>query len=416
VANEDRTVQPELQRSIDPPKVQSAVTHRLRRLGLHIKHVRIRVQNSEWDSNSRLAGRRNVGIHHDGGYAEVMIAQASGLVSVPGDLCSGARRIAQMKVIHLTGYGNPARSLIMVEVPEPNLPSAGQALVRMEYAPINFSDLLLANGVYFLNPTLPSVIGGEGAGIVEAIGAAVTSVKVGDRVTIPFGTFTWSEKILAPARGLFVVPPSVDAKTASMLNINPTTAVLLLDEFVKLKPEDWIVLNAANSQVARCVIAIAKSRDLNVIGIVRRSELMPEIEELGVDFVGLESPELSVEIRSASRGVPISLGLDAVGGPATATMANVLSPGAHLVSYAWLSGLPIQVPQGDLIGKRLNIHGFWMYYEEYLPKLRAALTEAAKVVASGKLSLPITTTYKPSQIKEAIEHSQRGGKILLDFN
>jgi hypothetical protein len=48
--------------------------------------------------------------------------------------------------------------------------------------------------------------------------------------------------------------------------------------------------------------------------------------------------------------------------------------------------------------------------------MRAALAEATKVVASGKLTLPVTTTYKPSQIKEAIEHSQRGGKVLLDFN
>src|SRR5437773_2708043 len=77
-----------------------------------------------------------------------------------------------MKVIHLTAYGNPAQSLMMVEVSEPNAPSASEALVRMEYAPINYSDLLLANGVYFLNPKLPSVIGGEGAGIVEAIGRA----------------------------------------------------------------------------------------------------------------------------------------------------------------------------------------------------------------------------------------------------
>jgi NADPH:quinone reductase-like Zn-dependent oxidoreductase len=321
-----------------------------------------------------------------------------------------------MKAIHLTAYGNPARNLRMVEVSEPNAPGAGEALVRMEYAPIAYSDLLLANGVYLLKPMLPSVIGGEGAGMVEAIGPGVTSVKVGDRVTIPFGTFTWSEKVVAPARDLFVVPPSVDAKTASMLNINPTTAVLLLDEFVKLKAKDWIVLNAANSQVARCLIAIAQSRDLNVVGIVRRPELIPEIETLGVDFVGFESPELSKQIQTATGGMPISLGLDAVGGPATATMASVLSPGAHLVSYAWLSGLPIQVPQGDLIGKRLKIHGFWMYYEEYLPKIRGALTEATKVVASGKLSLPITTTYKPSQIKEAIEHSERGGKVLLDFN
>src|SRR5712675_2649768 len=320
-----------------------------------------------------------------------------------------------MKAIHLTAYGNPAQSLMMVEVSEPNAPSASEALVRMEYAPIVYSDLLLANGVYLLKPKLPSVIGGEGAGIVEAIGPGVTSLKVGDRVTIPFGTFTWSEKVLAPTEGLFVVPTTIDAKTASMLNINPTTAVLLLSEFVKLKPKDWIVLNAANSQVARCLIAIAKSRDLNVVSIVRRPELILEIEKLGVDFVGVESPEISEQIQIATGGTPISLGLDAVGGPATATMVSVLSPGAHLVIYAWLSGLPIHVSQGDLIVKRLNIRGFWMYYEEFLRKIRAALTEATKVVASDKLTLPITATYNPSQIREAIEHSQRGGKVLLGF-
>ena len=72
--------------------------------------------------------------------------------------------------------------------------------------------------------------------------------------------------------------------------------------------------------------------------------------------------------------------------------------------------------QGDLLGKKLNIHGFWMYDEEYLPKMRAALTDATKVVGSGKLTLPISATYKPSQIKEAVELSGQGGKVLLDFN
>jgi NADPH:quinone reductase-like Zn-dependent oxidoreductase len=321
-----------------------------------------------------------------------------------------------MKAIHLTAYGHPAQDLRMVEISEPNAPSAGEALVRMEYAPINDSDLLLAMGVYFLNPKLPSVIGGEGAGIVEAIGPGVAGVKVGDRVTIPFGTFTWSEKVLAPAEGLFVVPASIDARTASMLNINPTTAVLLLDEYVKLKAGDWIVLNAANSHVARCLIAIAKSRGLRVAGIVRRSELIPEIEKLGADFVGVESPELPKRIRTAAGGRPISLGLDAVGGPATGTIASALSARAHLVVYAQASRSPIQVPQGELIGKGLKIEGFWMYHEEHLPKIRAARTEGARVVASGKLTLPITTTYKPSQVKEGIEHAQRGGKVLLDFN
>src|SRR5207247_8152221 len=130
--------------------------------------------------------------------------------------------------------------------------------------------------------------------------------------------------------------------------------VLLLDGFVKLKPKDWIVLNAANSQVARCIIAIAKSRDLNVVGIVRRPELIQELERLGVDFVGVESPELPKQIQNATGGMQISLGLDAVGGPAAATSAGALSPGAHRVSYPWLGGFRLHRPHGDVRGKWAN--------------------------------------------------------------
>ena len=82
-----------------------------------------------------------------------------------------------------------------------------------------------------------------------------------------------------------------------MLKFSPTTAVLLLDEFVKIKPKEWVVLDAGNSQIARCLIAIAKSRDLNIAGVVRRSELIQAIEKLGIDFVGVESPEHSKQIQ-----------------------------------------------------------------------------------------------------------------------
>src|SRR5258706_3790150 len=86
--------------------------------------------------------------------------------------------------------------------------------------------------------------------------------------------------------------------------------------------------------------------------------IVPDIKALGIDFVGVDSPELSKQIQGVTGGAPIQLGLDAVGGPATATIANILSPGAHLVVYAWLSGTPIHVGQCDLIVKRLSIHGF----------------------------------------------------------
>jgi NADPH:quinone reductase-like Zn-dependent oxidoreductase len=71
---------------------------------------------------------------------------------------------------------------------------------------------------------------------------------------------------------------------------------------------------SAGEALVRCLIAIAKARDLNIVGIVRRSELIPELEGLGIDFVGVESPELSKQIQTATGGMPIHLGLDAVGG------------------------------------------------------------------------------------------------------
>jgi NADPH:quinone reductase-like Zn-dependent oxidoreductase len=322
----------------------------------------------------------------------------------------------KMKAIHLTSYGDPTENLKVVDIPEPKAPSPGEALIRVEYAPVHPSDLYLASGIYLLRPELPSVIGGEGAGIVEAVGSGVTQVKVGDRVTLPFKTFSWAEKVLTRATELQVVPKSIDAKTASMLSINPTTAVLLLNEFTHLKAKDWIVLNAANSRVAGCIIAISKARGINVAAIVRRPEVVSEIKQLGADFVGIESPDLPKQIQAATDGMPILLGLDAVGGPATATIANVLAPKANLVVYAWLGGVPIQISPADLIVKRLQIHGFWMYYDEFLPKLRAATAEAMEVIASGKLKLSATAVYKPSEIQEAIEHTQKGGKALLDFN
>ncbi|HEY2472650.1 MAG TPA: hypothetical protein VGI45_32995, partial [Terracidiphilus sp.] len=63
-----------------------------------------------------------------------------------------------------------------------------------------------------------------------------------------------------------------------------------------------------------------------------------------------------------------------------------------------------------------QVHGFWMYYDQFLPKLQAATLEAMEVIGSGKLKLSATAVYKPSQIREAIEHTQKGGKALLDFN
>jgi NADPH:quinone reductase-like Zn-dependent oxidoreductase len=320
-----------------------------------------------------------------------------------------------MKAIHLTAYGDPALVLSAVDIPEPPAPGVGEILIGLEYAPLNHSDLLLAAGRYFLRPQLPAVIGGEGAGIILAVGSDVTALSVGDRVTIPFTTFAWAERVVAAAKDVFLVPPEISAQQASMLNINPTTAVLLLTEFVNLNPGDWVALNAANSAVGRSLIAVANALGLKTVCVVRRQELVAELIALGANCVVLDSPDLVRQVNAATDRQPIRLGLDAVGGAATDTLARILAVNGQIVVYAGLGSDAIQLSHEYLLGKRIGVHGFSMYYDDFLPKLKSATTFAVDLVRSGKLDLAGSAIYTVSRIKEAVEHVQLGGKALLDF-
>jgi NADPH:quinone reductase-like Zn-dependent oxidoreductase len=93
-----------------------------------------------------------------------------------------------MKAVVLTTYGDPVTGLEYRDVPEPEKPGVDQVLVGVEFAPINFSDILVARGLYPLRPDLPSVIGNEGVGRVLELGQQVGDLRVGARVALPIGT------------------------------------------------------------------------------------------------------------------------------------------------------------------------------------------------------------------------------------
>jgi len=320
-----------------------------------------------------------------------------------------------MKAIQLTSVGNPIETLKFVELPDPTAPGKGEVIIRMEYSPINFSDLMVAKGIYFIQPELPAVIGGEGVGIIEQVGADVVHLKMGDRVVLPFGTYAWSELVKAPSINLVALAASADAKQASMIGINPPTAVLLLDEFATLIEGDWVVLNAGNSSVANTLITVAKSRKLKTVAIVRRKDAVEIAKSAGADVVLVENPNVVDQVKEATQDANIRLGLDAVGGESSAVLAKILGADSHLVAYAILSGQPMVVSQVDLIAKRMKVHGFWMYLDQYLPKLSAAVHESATLLESGVLNVPIAAKYPLSAINEAVTHAEKGGKVLLDF-
>src|SRR3984893_1653417 len=315
-----------------------------------------------------------------------------------------------MRAVQLTSYGNPLEGLKYVNLNEPDAPGPNQVLIEVEFSPLNQSDLLLAQGIYGARPALPTVIGNEGVGRILAVGHGVKNVKVGDRVLAPLSSFTWRERMVISADGLFALPPGADPLQLAMLAINPPTAALLLSEYVKLKPGEWVVQNAANSGVGRWVIAFAKMRGLKTVNIVRR----PELEAIGGDLVVVDSPDVSERIKAAVGQAQLRLALDGVSGPATGVLAATLSPRGTLVSFAAMSSKPMSISPLDVIFKPVTVRGFFMAHPEFAAKLAPAAAQAAEMIASGRMHIPVAATYALSSIKEAVAHAQRGGKILLD--
>jgi NADPH:quinone reductase-like Zn-dependent oxidoreductase len=242
----------------------------------------------------------------------------------------------------------------------------------------------------------------------------VESVKVGDRVLAPPASFTWRERIVVSAGGLSALPAGADPRQLAMLGINPPTAALLLSEYVDLKPGDWVVQNAANSGVGRWVIAFAKMRGLKTVNIVRRPELVAELEAIGGDVVVVDSPDVSERIKAAVGQAELHLALDGVSGPAAGVLAATLSPRGTLVSFSAMSGGAMSISPLDVIFKPLTLRGFWLGHPESTAKLAPAVVQAATMIASGRVHIPVAGTYPLSSIKEAVAHAQRGGKILLD--
>jgi NADPH:quinone reductase-like Zn-dependent oxidoreductase len=193
----------------------------------------------------------------------------------------------------------------------------------------------------------------------------VQNVKLGDRVLAPLSSFTWRERMVLSANGLFALPSDADPQQLAMLAINPPTAALLLSEYINLKPGDWVVQNSANSGVGRWVIAFAKTRGLKTVNIVRRPELVAELKAIGADVVVVDSPDVAKEIKAAVGQAELRLALDGVSGPATGLLAATLSPHGTLVPYAAMSLGPMTISPLDVIFKPLTIRGFWLGHPEY---------------------------------------------------
>jgi NADPH:quinone reductase-like Zn-dependent oxidoreductase len=298
-----------------------------------------------------------------------------------------------------------------VELATPE-PAAGQALLEVVAAPINPSDVLTLTGEYADLPPLPAIGGREGVGRVADLGPDTEGPAVGRLVLLPRGCGSWSSHVVAEATQLVELPNDADPQQLAMMTINPPTAALLLSEFVRLDPGEWVIQNAANSAVGIYLVQLARERGQRTVNVVRREDATAMVKAAGGDAVVTDGDDLAGRVAEATGGAPIRLGIDAIGGTRTGRLADCLSRDAILVNYGRMSGEPCSVQPDALIFRNLTIRGFWL--ADWFRTTPAS--ERAALIANGTLHAPIHATYDVSEIKEAVAVAASGGrsgKVLI---
>jgi trans-2-enoyl-CoA reductase len=325
-----------------------------------------------------------------------------------------------IKKIVYERHGNPPDVLEIKTDPWPT-PAADEVVVAMRAAPINPADINAMEGKYPGRREVPATPGMEGAGVVVDLGANVKTIAKGALMILPHNFGTWREAVAVKASELVAVPPEIDPVRASMLKINPLTAWRLLHGYVDLARGDWVIQNAANSAAGRAVIQIAHELGFKTVNVVRRAELIDELRTEGGDVVLVDGDKLRDEVKSATNGAAIRLGLNSVGGDSALRVANCLAFGGTLVSFGAMSLQPLKIPTGLLIFKDLRFRGIWInkWYDEATSAERmAAFNPLFDMAKRGLLKTAVDKVYAIDQAKEAVAHAmqnKRSGKIIFEF-
>jgi len=312
--------------------------------------------------------------------------------------------------------GKPSEVLECVAF-TPRAPEAGEVLVRMLAAPVNPADLNTIEGTYGVKPELPAVPGVEGCGVVEV--SESPDFIPGDRVIFLRRASTWATHTTVAADSLFKLPSGIDPIQAAMLKVNPATAWRLLHGFGTLAPGDWIVQNAGNSAVARCVIQLARDLGIHTISFVRREELIGELQQLGADHVLLDDDEGMAAAKSVLGGENAALAFNAVGGESALRLMKLLRESGTHITYGAMGRKPITLPNGLLIFRDIRVRGLWVTrWVENSPatEVTTVYQNLAARVAAGKLNQPVDATFQLEAFQDALarlEIPERSGKVLF---
>ena len=327
-----------------------------------------------------------------------------------------------MKAVRVHQLGGP-EVLRYEEISNPS-PKAGEVLVKIEAAGVNFLDVYYRSGFHWgghHRRALPYIPGAEAAGIVLEVGTGVEEVKAGDRVAygISNGSGSYAEFYAAPGWQLFKLPESVDFQTAAAVMLQGMTAHYLTHSTYAVKPNDTVLIHAAAGGTGLLLIQLAKLLGARVIGTVSTEEKAATARAAGADTtINYVKQDFAAETRRLTGGKGVNVVYDSVGKETYKKSLDSLAPLGMLVIFGQASG---PVPPFDTAA--LNAKGSLSLAR---PSLTQNVANHADVVRrasdlfnwieAGKLNVNIANVFRLADAAQAhreLESRKSVGKILL---
>ena len=325
------------------------------------------------------------------------------------------------KIVRFYETGGP--EVLKIEESPLMEPGVGEVRLKVEAIGLNRAEVMFRQGQYLENPTFPSRLGYEAAGVVDAVGPGTIGVKIGDRVsTIPsfsIGTYgVYGESAVVPAYAAAHYPEKLSPVEGAAIWMQYLTAFGALIEFGRLQKDDTVLITAASSSVGLAAIQITKSVGATAIAITRGADKKSFLMEAGADHViATDEQDLIESVMAITSGKGAEMAFDPIAGAMLGELAGAAAPGATIFEYGALSSAPTTFPLFAALAKGLTVRGYTLFE---IAKNAESLARGKQFIynglENGVLKPVIDRVFPLESIVEAhryMESNRQKGKIVV---
>ncbi|HLM01345.1 MAG TPA: zinc-binding dehydrogenase [Pyrinomonadaceae bacterium] len=315
-----------------------------------------------------------------------------------------------MKAIRIYEFG-AAETLKLEEIEKPRA-KAGEVLIKVAAAGVNYADTMMRAGNYLTRPELPFTPGFEAAGTIDEIGAEVSNLQVGQRVLTWLSGGGYAEYVAAEAASVIPIPDELGFGEATALLVQGLTALGLLNE---TRAGQTILIHAAAGGVGSLLVQLAKHKGLKVIGTASNEQKLELVTKLGADVgVNYTESDWTDEVLRATEGKGADWIIEMVGGEIVGQNLKVLSTNGTMWIYGAASGEDYRLSALSLMQKNHIVRGYWLRNETTENRL-AFTRELLGHIRDGRLQIQVTEfpLEQAAEAHKAIEGRKTTGKVVL---